>query len=139
MNTKHIIRLALCCAVAACASQRTGEETGEPAPDRSGTVIRGAELSGNFLESLDSRVAAMQVVKPVGECPRIMFRGARSIRYQGTPSVYIDGTYMMDTCALNQISTTEVDYVEIFPGGNTARPGIAGNPNGLILIYRVKE
>jgi hypothetical protein len=78
----------------------------------------------------------MSVTLRTGECPRIMFRGARSIRNQGNPAIYVDGTHMLDTCVLTQMSASDVDYVEIYPSGNVSRPGVQRSPFGLILVFR---
>lgn len=79
----------------------------------------------------------MSVSYPTGDCPRVMFRGQRSARNQGNPSVYVDGTLIHNTCILAQIQASDVDRVEVFPSGNTSRPGIQRNPFGLILVFRV--
>lgn len=132
----------MCVAAAACGSrQGATRSTVEDArvADGSATVVRGSELSGNFLQSLRNRVPSMTVSERSGECPRITFRGQRSIRNQDNPAVYVDGTRMIDTCILTQISTAEVERVEVYPGGTTSRVGIQRSPFGLILIYRVRE
>lgn len=105
--------------------------------DDAAIVVRGSELpTGTLLDALRSRVPTMTVATRTGECPRIMFRGPRSIRNQGNPSVYVDGTLMLDTCVLSQISTYDVDYVEVYPSGNSSRAGIQRNPFGIIIVSR---
>ena len=120
-----------------CARAHPPQESGERPRDSAAIVVRGSELSGNLLEGLRSRIPTMTVSTPSGECPRIVFRGPRSIRNQGNPTVYVDGTLMSDTCVLYQISATDIDYVEVYPSGNTSRPGVQRNPFGLILVYRL--
>ena len=130
--------LILSLAVAACAGGHASLEQAT-APTTSGTVIKGSELGGNLLESLRGRVGAMTIGYPPNACPAITFRGARSIRNQANPDVYVDGTRMLDTCILQQISANDIDFIEVYPGGNTQRPGYQRSPFGLILIFRVRE
>ncbi|MBI4419411.1 MAG: hypothetical protein HY560_01185, partial [Gemmatimonadetes bacterium] len=111
----------LLCAVIGCGGGQISGQGIDPAPEGPGIVVRGSELTGNLLDGLRVRVPTMSVAYPVGECPRIVFRGQRSLRNQGNPSVYVDGTLMGDTCGLTQILASDVDHVEIYPSGNTAR------------------
>ncbi|MSR06652.1 MAG: hypothetical protein EXR93_06245 [Gemmatimonadetes bacterium] len=101
-------------------------------------MVRGSDLNGNLLDALRMRVPAMVVSNTTGGCPRIVFRGQRSMGSQGSPSVYVDGTLMGDTCGLSQIQAAEVDHVEIYSSGNASQPGVQRNPNGLILIFRIQ-
>lgn len=137
-TTRRFFLLALCASLAACASGQTAESDGEPIRDASAIVVRGSDLAGNLLDGLQTRIPSMRVSTPAGECPRIVFRGPRSIRNQGNPSVYVDGTLMRDTCVLNQMSAQDVDHVEVYPSGNTSHVGVQRNPFGLILVYRVR-
>ena len=107
-------------------------------PNGSATVIRGAELSGNLLQSLRNRVPSMAVSERSGECPRISFRGQNALQHR-PPTVYVDGAMMLDTCILNQIGSSEIDYVEVHPNGLTGRPGVQSNPSGVILVFRVRQ
>ena len=109
------------------------------APDASAIVVRGADLSGNLLDGLRTRIPTMRVSTRSGECPQIMFRGPRSVRYQGNPSVYLDGTLTIDTCVLTSIAASDVDYVEVYTSGNVSRPGIQGNAFGMIFIHRLRQ
>jgi hypothetical protein len=99
-------------------------------------VVRGADISGNVLDGLRGRVAGMTITARPGECPLITLRGSRSSANRGNPSVYVDGTLMRDTCILAQIPGIDVDFVEIYPGGASARTGVGRNPFGLILVFR---
>lgn len=97
-------------------------------------VLQGSELGGhNFLEGLRTRVQNLTVTYSRTGCPRITLRGRRT---GGNPGIYIDGTLVADTCVLQDISSSDVDVVEISRSGATRRPGIRSNPNGLILVYR---
>jgi hypothetical protein len=55
---------------------------------------------------------------------------------QGNPSVYLDGTLMSDTCLLSQMPASDIRSVEVYPSGNTSRPGIQRNPFGIIMVFR---
>lgn len=135
----HCLALATTATVLACGARTSQPGTASKGGDGSGTVVMGSELSGNFLQSLRNRVPSMSVSERSGQCPRITFRGQRSITNQQNPSVFVDGAMMLDTCILNQISTLDVERVEVFPSGNTSYPGIQRNPFGAILIFRVRE
>ena len=108
-------------------------------PSTSGTVIKGSDLGGNILESMRGRVSAMSISYAQNECPTITFRGARSARFQRNPEVYVDGTRMLDTCILTQISSNDIDFIEVYPSGNTQRSGYPRTAFGLILIFRVRQ
>lgn len=127
--------------VAGCSGNReNASRSDNVSPDRSAIVVKGSELSGNLLEGLRNRVPFMQVGhRGADDCPRIMFRGVRSIRNQANPTVYVDGTRMLDTCILLQTSSSDIDYVEIYPSGSTTRTSYEQNPFGLILIFRKRE
>ena len=127
------------CGVLLGCGARQPAQSGEDPVSSGAIVVKGSDLSGPLLESLRGRVPNMTISRPVGSCPHVVFRGSRSIRNQGNPSVYIDGTLVHDTCILDQIVTSDIDYVELYPSGNTARPEIQRNPFGLILIYRRQE
>jgi hypothetical protein len=134
MTRCHLL-LALACAAAVACSGRSRAEG--DAPSAGAIVLRGADLpSTSLLDAMRGRVSAMTVSTPSGECPRIVFRGRRSVNNQENPSVYVDGTRMVDTCILSQIATREIDYVEIYPGGSSSRADIPRNAFGVIIIYR---
>ena len=140
MTQRYCWLIVLVAALASCSSsRRSAAPTDEVAPDKSAIVVRGSELSGNLLDALRFRVTSMRVSTGGGNCPQIMFRGIRSIRNQANPTVYVDGTRMVDTCILTQISSSDVDYVELYPSGNTNRTSYDSNPFGLILVFRRNE
>jgi hypothetical protein len=118
----------------ACRTAGTGD--GGPASDGSAILVEGSDLSGTLLDGLRIRIPAMLVTDRPGQCPQIVFRGQRSMVTQGNPSLYVDGTLMADTCLLAQIPTGDVRSVEVYPGGNTNRPGVRRNPFGVILVFR---
>jgi hypothetical protein len=135
MRTWFLLLLLCGSSIAAC-SGATPPRVGST-HDGSAIIVRGSELgAGSLLESLRTRVPTMTVATRQGECPRILFRGPRSLRMAGNPGVYVDGTLMLDTCVLTQISASDIESVEVYPSGNTTRPGIRRNGNGLILVFR---
>lgn len=102
-------------------------------------VLHGSEMSGTLLDALQTHFPAMKVGSQSNGCPALQFRGAGSVRTAPSPSVYVDGTRMVDTCILAQMSTTEIDSVEVYPSGNTAKAAVPRNPSGMIFIYRVRR
>ena len=122
--------------VAACTRARSEAARPVASSDASALVIQGSDLVGDVLDALRQRVQNMTVTYPVNGCPRIAFRGHRT---SGNPSVYVDGTLIGDTCVLTQISSNDIDRVEVYRSGGASRAGIPGNPNGVILVYRIRS
>jgi hypothetical protein len=81
----------------------------------------------------------MSISEGGGQCPRIQFRGQSSIQNEPQPSIYVDGTLMLDTCIITQMSSMEIDFIEVYPSGFSSRPGVQRNPGGVIYIQRVRE
>ncbi|MGQ0560278.1 MAG: TonB-dependent receptor plug domain-containing protein [Gemmatimonadota bacterium] len=127
------------CSLWACGAGRAPERAKSSAPSGSATVLHGSDMTGNLLEGIRGRVPGMLISERSGECPRVLFRGMRSVRAQGSPGIYVDGTRMLDTCILTQISASDIDFVEVYPNGDATRPGIARNPFGLILVFRRQQ
>lgn len=42
-------------------------------------------------------------------------------------------------CILMQMSSNDVDRVEIYRSGSARSVGVQSNPNGLILVYRIRR
>jgi hypothetical protein len=105
----------------------------------SAIVLRGSELTSNLLDGIRNRIPGTTISYQRGGCPRILFRGRRSVDQYGTPSVYVDGTLTIDTCVLTTLSVTEIDRVEVFTSGNAARADVRPNPSGLIFVYRINR
>ena len=139
MKAFQTLSLTLCGLALGCGATRNEPAAPRPASDGSAIVVRGSDLSGTLLDGLRVRVPTMMVSNQSGGCPNIMFRGPQSIRNQANPSIYVDGTLMVDTCILTQITASDVERVEIFPSGGTSRPGIRRNPFGVIMVFRVRE
>ena len=133
-----VARLLMLAAIASCGGKSARNEA-DPPPSGSAIVLRGSELSGSVLDAMRARVPGMIVDTRSGGCPNIMLRGPRSVRNQGNPSIYIDGTLMVDTCVLQSTNSTEVDRVEIYPSGILSHANIQRNPFGVIIIYRTNR
>lgn len=117
---------------------RPADRPGPDQPSPNAVVLTGEVLSGapgGVLEAMRARVPNMQVLRAPAGCPRISFRGVRSLEASVDPRIYVEGTEMKDTCILDQIRTIEVDVVEVYVNGFTDRPGYRGSPNGLILVF----
>ena len=126
--------------LAACASSRgTTREVSTSQGERSAVVIPGSEASSGVLQALRTRIPSIRITSGTGRCPHIIFRAEKSFRNQGDPSVYIDGTRMIDTCSLLDISPSDIDHIAVYESGNTPYPNVERNPFGLILIYRRSE
>lgn len=129
--------IALGVLTAACG--KTAGTTAQAAPDTPAIVVRGTDMSGTLLDGLRARVPTMRIRIERDACPFIVLRGQRSLQRQGNPSVYVDGTLMTDTCILQLIGSSDVDFVEIFPGGASAREATQRNPFGAIFVHRVRR
>jgi hypothetical protein len=123
--------------MAACAGRASQPNTDQPSSG-SAIIIRGADISGNALQAIRTRIPSIRV-SDSGGCPQIAFRGNVSFQNQPNPTVYIDGTLIADTCALTSVSSTELDRVEVYTSGDTPYASIRRNPAGVIIIYRRRE
>lgn len=101
------------------------------------TVIDAEKMNvsgGSVLTALRSNVSSLRIQQ--GDfCPEIIMRGKKSISHPTNPLVYVDGTRAANTCVLQSLQATEVERVEIYPGGVTRRPSYRTHPGGLILIF----
>jgi hypothetical protein len=142
-TTSHLaLVLATALLATACGSMRPAPsvEGGDRAYG-SGTVVRAQQLAGggvNLLDALVGRVSNLRVDRG-DRCPRVTFRGQRSMMQGGSPSVYVDRSRFSDTCVLDQIRPRHVSRVEIDPNGHTTRPGYAPNAQGLILVFLTRR
>lgn len=137
MRTKAAIPVVVCCVLAACGARSRQSDTDAPS-NGSAIIIRSAEISGNVLQAMRTKIPSIRISSTAG-CPQIAFRGNVSLHNQPNPTVYIDGTLIADTCALQSVSATELDRVEVYTSGDTPYASIRRNPAGVIIIYRRRE
>jgi hypothetical protein len=108
-------------------------------PTRSGNafVLAGDQLwqrSSDLLSIISNRISAVQV-RRTGHCPNITMRGQKTYIGSTDADVYVNGTRAGNTCLLESMRSEDVERVEVYPMGVTGTPGVAPNPNGVILIY----
>jgi hypothetical protein len=104
-------------------------------------VLTEADLRQNdrsLLDILQHRLPNMQVWRNTG-CPEVYLRGRSTIVTSSDPAIYVNGTRAANTCVLDMISTFDLSEVEVYPSGMSGRPGYLNNPNGLILIFTVRD
>jgi len=102
------------------------------------TIISGRALDdqrGSLLDTMEGRVPGMQIQRHPDRCPDVALRSHIPLNSPISPQVYVDGTRTSDTCILNQLTTDNVESIEIYPMGVTMRPGYATHAHGLILIF----
>lgn len=107
-----------------------------PATSLASTVL--ADFSGPPIELLDAmrgKVRGMIVQESETGCPRIHFRGMRSLQGENDPLVYVGGARATNTCVLTSLSTADVARVETYSSGVAPRPPYQAHPNGLIIVY----
>jgi hypothetical protein len=120
----------------------TGASSGEVislSPTRSGNafVLAGDQLwqrSSDLLSIISNRISAVQV-RRTSHCPNITMRGQKTYVGSTDADIYVNGTRAGNTCLLELMRTEDVERVEVYPMGVTNTPGVAPNPNGIILIY----
>lgn len=139
--------VALSLALAGCAS--TGDHAEEATKRDTASTPGNAIVVGfetlreaegkRLIDVLTDEVPQMRVrLNPQarGErCPRISLRGPITGTSFSNPEVYINGTRTSDTCSLTNLSTSNIERVELYPTGNTSRSGYVTHPHGLILIF----
>ncbi|HEX7050210.1 MAG TPA: TonB-dependent receptor plug domain-containing protein [Longimicrobiales bacterium] len=108
-------------------------------PSANARVLSGAELgndpSRSVLDAIRQAMPEVRVRRSDGACPHVELRGPDSLRGEGNPVVYVDGTRLTDTCTLASLPASEARRVEVYPIGFTQRPGYTGDGHGLILIF----
>jgi hypothetical protein len=124
---------------AACAHgtrMSSGDAPAQPRENRTVWVVEGSEMTAGFtvLEGLRSRFPAVQV-RSSQRCPELVIRGRSSIQGSSAPLVYVDGQRAADACILSLIRAAEVNRVEVYPTGQTSRPGYFSNGTGLVLVF----
>lgn len=89
---------------------------------------------GTLLNSIQNRMAGMSLSRGA-ECPRITFRGPKSVMLDTNPLVYISGQRAANTCVLETINSDDVSSIEVYPNGVTRRAGYQSAAGGLILVF----
>lgn len=119
----------------ALVSCRGHGEAGTGAPSGA-IVVAGDDLStsGVLLEALRHKVPTLRVDRGQGACPIVIVRGQAIGRQVGSANIYVDGTRMRDTCILQQLLSSDVDRVELYPVAGGRPGGMAAGPGGLIVI-----
>src|SRR4051812_10771462 len=101
MRTRQFLSLSLCTVCACATVKKPADPSGKNDGNGNAVIIKASELSGGVLQSIRSHVPSLRVVSSSNSpCPRLLFRAEKSMNNQGNPSIYIDGTRMMDTCSL---------------------------------------
>jgi hypothetical protein len=128
--------------IAGCASlknpMRSDRTHGGIRNENGATIISGRALDekrGSLLDTMEGRVPGMQIQRHPDRCPEVILRSFRPFNSPIDPLVYVDGTRTSDTCVLNQLSTDNVESIEVYPMGVTMRPGYSTHAHGLILVF----
>lgn len=130
---------ALMLSVHGCASRQPASSLGAETARGSGIVLPREHFvsrAGTLLTSLTGHLPGMRVTRNAGSrCPAITFRGTKTFISPGNAGVYVDSSPVGDTCILDQIRASDVERVEVYPGGFAPTPGFRPDPNGLILVF----
>jgi hypothetical protein len=99
--------------------------------------ITGEQIAGapSVLDGIRPHVPGFIVVRSTTGCPTIQLRGGRRIESGGSPSIYIAGSPVLDTCAVDQLPVRQVRLVEVFPASQNPGAGYRASPHGTILIF----
>lgn len=128
--------VALLAAAGAMGCGAVGSPAGSPRTG-SATIIDADELEsggGTILNALGNHVSGLRIQQ--GDfCPEIVMRGRKSLVHPTNPLVYMDGVRASNTCVLESLHASQVQRVEVYPGGVTRRSGYQSHPGGLILIF----
>lgn len=144
-RTPSLSVLAASALLAGCAhvpfnrSTLPGSEPTNP-PTTGAVVLTAEQLSADpTLTVLEAIQRVMPQVRRsrtvIGSCPSVLLRGRDSIVGTSQPTVYVDGTRTVDTCALSDLQASNAERVEVYPQGVTPRPGYRSYGHGLILIF----
>jgi hypothetical protein len=138
---RRTVTLAAACLLMGVSVPGCATSAGGPEGRRSSaTVLTGTQLvdaGPTLLEALASRVMNLSVNRREGRCPALILRGEKTVHGRRGATVYLDGTRLGDTCILSQISTRDVERVEVYPSGSAADPRYVADASGLIVIFRV--
>lgn len=141
MNTRHgqranALHLVLLLPVTACASGPLLEADPDHTPSLATSVLADFPAAPvDLLEAMRGRVRGMVVQESENGCPRISFRGTRSLQGENSPLVYVGGARATNTCVLSSLSTADVERVEMYSSGVAPRPPYQAHPNGTIIVF----
>jgi hypothetical protein len=125
-------------ALSACGSTGTAAEQHRG----NATVLSGSQLLDHgptVLDALSSGVVNLTIQRSEGRCPEIIIRGDRTVHGRRGPLVYLDGARLVDTCILGQLSTREIERIEVYLSGSAPDPRYGAGTSGLILIFSVRR
>jgi hypothetical protein len=103
----------------------------------SASIITAEELQRDqrpLLDLLQRRLPNISV-SPTITCPEVHLRGRNTLFTRSDPAIYVDGFRASNTCILVELSSVDLDRVEVYPSGISGRPGYRTDANGLILIF----
>jgi hypothetical protein len=115
----------------------TREEAGVVLQD-GGFVLTGQSLMdgpGDLLSTMVGKIPSLRMRRVAEQCPQITLRGTASFQSVANPQVYVDGARATDTCVLEMLDARDVERVEVYPTGVSARPGYGTHAHGLILVF----
>ncbi|HEX6941102.1 MAG TPA: TonB-dependent receptor plug domain-containing protein [Longimicrobiales bacterium] len=121
----------------------TGGAGSDDPPGNTAVTVLGHEvLAGqneSLLQVMERNIPGLRV-GVTSRCPALSLRGApNTMPGYSEPKVYVDGARAIDTCILEMLRAGDVERVEIYPMGVTARPGYAPHAHGLILVFTRDE
>lgn len=144
IRPRHLALLSLAVILAGCTASfpnrsRSIRTDGGVRSEDGAIILTGIALDerrGTVLDAIQGTVPGVRILKHRdGQCPQIYLRHHVTFETQVNPMVYVDGTRTVDTCILDQIRTTDVESVEVYPMGVTTRAGYATHAHGLILVF----
>jgi hypothetical protein len=139
VKIRSVFALQVLFVAAGCGSlgHGTREEAGVVLQD-GGFVLTGQSLMdgpGDLLSTLVGKIPSLRMRRMAEQCPQITLRGAASFQSATNPHVYVDGARATDTCVLEVLDARDVERVEVYPTGVSARPGYGTHAHGLILVF----
>jgi hypothetical protein len=137
LRIRSVFALQVLFVVVGCGSLSHGTREGVVLQD-GGFVLTGQSLMdgpGDLLSTLVGKIPSLRMRRMAEQCPQITLRGAASFQSATNPHVYVDGARATDTCVLEVLDARDVDRVEVYPTGVSARPGYGTHAHGLILVF----
>ncbi len=94
-----------------------------------------AQQGQTVLDVMRADLPAVHIATAATGCPSLAMRGPNVFPGISEPTVYLDGQPASNTCLLEELPADQVARVEVYPMGNTPRPGYEPNSSGLILLF----